>query len=161
MSSAGISEVSFSILATNSTSTPWGLLLVGLVGGMIYYTSPMRLTRVLVAAIAHTEKTYLTAAENGVFCASTDKDAAERLSILQLKVSTIRETSLRNSLSPLSILFDMFNISRTIAVLRCLSEVRGLETYIEISNECQLREIDSRHLSHHISIFLRRRHSRV
>ncbi|KAJ6519004.1 hypothetical protein C8R45DRAFT_1085072 [Mycena sanguinolenta] len=179
MSSADISVEAFtSILSTNPTSTPLGLLLVGVVGGKIYYTSPMRLTRVLVAAIADTEKTYLTAAENGVFCASTDKDAAERLSILQLRVSTIRETSLRSSLSPFSALFDLLNIPRTVSVLRCLGEVRGLRTHIEvylliaysisiepysqISNESQLREVDShRLLSHRASIFLRKRNSRI
>ncbi|KAJ6518957.1 hypothetical protein C8R45DRAFT_949877, partial [Mycena sanguinolenta] len=52
---------------------------------------------------------------------------------LQVKVSTLREASLSSSLSPVSALCDMFNISRSVAVLRCL-EVRGLRTHIEVLN---------------------------
>ncbi|KAJ6518990.1 hypothetical protein C8R45DRAFT_918088 [Mycena sanguinolenta] len=130
-------------------------------GVIIYYVSPMRLTRILVTALADTEKTYLAAVENGVLSVSTEIDAAERLSVLQLKVSTIRETSLRSSLSTLSALRDMFNIYRSVAVLRCLNEVRELRAYIEILNETQLREISSRSLSNRTTISLRRRGSGV
>ncbi|KAJ6518993.1 hypothetical protein C8R45DRAFT_1085059 [Mycena sanguinolenta] len=158
---SSIPEASLSILASNSTTTLWDVLCIGIIGVIIYYVSPMRLTRVLVTAIADTEKTYFAAVENGVLSVSTEIDAAERLSVLQLKVSTIRETSLRSSLSTLSALRDMFNIYRSVAVLRCLNEVRGLGAYIEISNETQLREINSRSLSTRTTISLRRRGSRV
>ncbi|KAJ6518958.1 hypothetical protein C8R45DRAFT_1116833 [Mycena sanguinolenta] len=154
---SSIPEASLSILASNLTTTPWSLLCIVVVGGTIYYASPMRLTSVLVTALADTEKTYLATVENGVLSASTEIDAAERLSVLQLKVSTIRETSLRSSLSALSALCDTFNIRRSVAVLRCLREVRKLGAYIEISNETQLREINSRSLSNHTTISLRRR----
>ncbi|KAF7370453.1 hypothetical protein MSAN_00677000 [Mycena sanguinolenta] len=154
---SSISEASFATLAPNSTSTPWGLL-IGIVGVAIYYASPMRLTGILVAAMADTEKTYLAAVENGVICASTDTDITERLSVLQLEVSVIRETSLRISLSLVSALYDSFNIRRTVAILRHLHEVHRLGTYIQISNESQLREIDSRRpLPTRASISLRRR----
>ncbi|KAF7328651.1 hypothetical protein MSAN_02473700 [Mycena sanguinolenta] len=106
---------------------------------------PMRLTHVLVSSLADVENAYLTGVENGigVLCASTDVGVAERLAVLQLKVSTLREASLRSSLSPLSFLSDTFNICRFITVLRCLREVRGLKTYIEISLEFQRRELAS------------------
>ncbi|KAJ6518996.1 hypothetical protein C8R45DRAFT_1085063 [Mycena sanguinolenta] len=160
---SSIPEASLSVLTSNSTTTPWGPLCIGVIGVFIYYASPMRLTRVLVTALADAEKTYLATVENGVLSVSTEVDAAERLSVdrLQLKVSTIRETSHRSSLSTLSALRDMFNIYRSVAVFRCLGEVHGLGAYIEISNETQLREINSRSLSNRTTISLRRRSSRV
>ncbi|KAJ6518966.1 hypothetical protein C8R45DRAFT_918062 [Mycena sanguinolenta] len=130
---SNIPETSFSVLAQcNSTATPWGLLSIGVVGATIYYTSPLRLTRVLIAALADTEKKHLAAVENGVFCVSTDVDVAERLALLQLKASTLHETSLRSSLTPLSTLYDMFNLRRSVTVLRCLGEVRRIGTFIEV-----------------------------
>ncbi|KAJ6518965.1 hypothetical protein C8R45DRAFT_1116866 [Mycena sanguinolenta] len=158
-----IPEASLSVFASNLTPIAWGLLLAGVSVAGIYYVSPIRLTRVLVIAIADAEKSYLAAVENGVLSASTEIDTGERLSVdrLQLRVSTIRETSLRSSLSTLSAFYDMFNIRRSVAVLRCLAEVHGLGTYIEISKESQLREIDSRPLSNRTTISLRRRGSRV
>ncbi|KAJ6518975.1 hypothetical protein C8R45DRAFT_1085037 [Mycena sanguinolenta] len=162
---ASLPETSLSLLSeSNSTSPPWtftgALLAISVAAPGLYYASPTRLTRVLVSALADAEKAYLTAAENGVVCASTI-DVAERLSVLQLKVSTLREASLRSSLSLLSTLCDTFNIRRSVAVLRCLREVRKLGAYIEISNETQLREINSRSLSNRTTISLRRRGSRV
>ncbi|KAF7370454.1 hypothetical protein MSAN_00677100 [Mycena sanguinolenta] len=123
-----IPDASLSILASysSSTLTPWGLVLTGIAAASLCYASPTRLTPVLVSALADTEKIYLTAVENGVLCASVDVDMTERLSVLQLEVSTLRETSLRSSLSPLSVLCDMFNIRRSIAILRCFVEVHGL-----------------------------------
>jgi xanthine/uracil permease len=46
---------------------------------LIYYSSPMRLTSVLVAAITATEKTYLEAVEMGLLSTSS-VDTAEMLS---------------------------------------------------------------------------------
>jgi hypothetical protein len=55
-------------------------ILVGLVAaGIVHYASPLRLTRVLVTAIANVEKIYLDALELGVLSAS-DIDTAEMLS---------------------------------------------------------------------------------
>ncbi|KAF7370456.1 hypothetical protein MSAN_00677300 [Mycena sanguinolenta] len=154
---SSIPEASLSILTSNSTATPWGLISIGIVGGIVYYASPMRLTRVLVATIADTEKIYLTAVENGVLCPSADMETAQRLALLQIEVSTIRETSLRTSLSLVSALYDTFNIRRTVAILRCLGEVRVLGTSMEILSETRLREVDSRPHSHRTCISLRRR----
>ncbi|KAF7356449.1 hypothetical protein MVEN_00978000 [Mycena venus] len=128
-----IPEASLSILAQDIpvNSAPWafgGVFLLGVVG-MAYYASPMRLTRVLVDSIAATEMIYLEAVEHGVICAS-DVNAAEILSSLQFKVSAIREVTLRNSLSLRATLRD-FAQGRTFEVLRCLSQVRALETHIE------------------------------
>ncbi|KAF7370457.1 hypothetical protein MSAN_00677500 [Mycena sanguinolenta] len=126
----------------------------------LYYASPARLTGVLVSALADTERAYLVAVENGVLCGLADSDTAQRLAVSQLKVSVIRETSLRSSLSTFSALCDMFNIRRTVVILRCLGEVRELGTHIEISNETQLREV-SHPLSNRKTISLRRRGSLV
>ncbi|KAF7370455.1 hypothetical protein MSAN_00677200 [Mycena sanguinolenta] len=133
MSMSTVSEASLAILASNSSSisTSWVLVLTSLSAAGLYYASPIRLSRVLVAAIADTEKIYLTAAENGILCTSAAVDMAERLSALQLKVSALREASLRSSLSSLSGLYNMFNIRRSVTILRCLAEVRELGAYIE------------------------------
>ncbi|KAF7328648.1 hypothetical protein MSAN_02473400 [Mycena sanguinolenta] len=160
-----IPETSLSILSqSNPPSTTWtftGILLaISAATAAVYYASPTHLTRVLVSALADTEKAYFAAAENGVLCVST-ADVAERLSILQLKVSALREASLRSSISLLFTLCDTFNVRRSFAVLRCLGEVRELGTHIEISNETQLREINSHPLSDRTTISLRRRGSRV
>ncbi|KAF8216717.1 hypothetical protein K438DRAFT_1747900 [Mycena galopus ATCC 62051] len=138
---------SLAILASTSSSTAWviggGLLFIG-TAGTIYHMSPMRLTRILVNTIADAEKSHLDAIENGAICAY-DVEAAETLSILQFKVSTIREASLRSSLFPFSALCDIFNIRRSLTIVRCISEVRAFKTSIEILNESHLREIRSPH----------------
>ncbi|KAJ6518969.1 hypothetical protein C8R45DRAFT_1065811 [Mycena sanguinolenta] len=158
-------ETSLSLLSeSNSTSPPWtftgALLAISVASACLYYASPPRLMRVLVSGLADAEKAYLAAAENGVVCAST-VDVAERLSVLQLKVSTLREASLRSSLSLLSTLYDTFSLRRSVAIVRCLGEVRELGAYIEISNETLLREINSRSLLNRTTISLRRRGSGV
>ncbi|KAF7370447.1 hypothetical protein MSAN_00676400 [Mycena sanguinolenta] len=121
--------------------------------------SPARLAPVLVSALADVENKYLAGVENGVL--SAEVDFAEKLAVLQLEVSTLRETSLRSSLSPLSAFYDTFNICRSVALLRCLRRVRGLETIIEISHETQLREIACCQcpLANRASISLRRRNT--
>ncbi|KAJ6519003.1 hypothetical protein C8R45DRAFT_1065826 [Mycena sanguinolenta] len=160
-----ISETSLSLLSQSnspSIATPWARLLIAVVviAGALYYMSPTRLARVLFTALADLERTYLSGVENGVL--TTDVDFAERITALQLKVSTLREASLRNSLSPFSAFFGMFNIRCSVTVLRCLAEVRELRTRIAISHEYQLREIafESRcqcPLSNRDSISLRQR----
>ncbi|KAJ7819008.1 hypothetical protein B0H13DRAFT_1921943 [Mycena leptocephala] len=144
--------------APGSTNTTTVILVLAFVAaGIIHYVSPLRLTRVLVAAIANVEKTYLEALETGLLSAS-DIDTAEILSSLQLKVSKIREASLRNSLSHSETLREFLN-GHTFTLLRCIREARVLETHIEILKENQLRE-DSLHLSGNRivrSVCLRRR----
>jgi hypothetical protein len=128
-------------------TTIFGVLLMLVVAaGIIHYASPPRLTRVLVTAIANLEKTYLEALETGLLSAS-DIDTAEMLSTcapctlhpyyfqsldsLQLKGSKIREASLRNSLSHSGTLREFFG-GHTFTLLRCIREVRVLETHIEV-----------------------------
>ncbi|KAJ7931625.1 hypothetical protein B0H13DRAFT_2308345 [Mycena leptocephala] len=134
-------------------------ILVGLIAaGIVHYASPLRLTRVLVTAIANLEKIYLEALETGLLSAS-DSDTAEMLSTLQLKVSKIRETSLRNSLSHSGTVREFFG-GRTFSLLGCIREVRALETHIEILKENQLREDSSHPLLNRVrAVSLRRRHS--
>ncbi|KAJ7716129.1 hypothetical protein B0H16DRAFT_1476932 [Mycena metata] len=90
---------------------------------IIYYASPMRLTNVLVAAIHDVERTYFDAldARNSVLSAVYS---------LRLKVSVIRETTLRNSLSQ-HVAFREFLKGRTFALFECIEEVRVLQIQIE------------------------------
>jgi hypothetical protein len=50
---------------------------------------------------------------------------------LQLKVSTIREATLSNSLSPYATLRE-FLAGRTLVIVRCIWEVHALKTHIEV-----------------------------
>ncbi|KAJ7931609.1 hypothetical protein B0H13DRAFT_2308332 [Mycena leptocephala] len=123
-----------SALLTPRTDTTNTAVLIALVifivaAGIVRYASPPRLARILITAIASVEKIYLEALETGLLSAS-DIDTAEMLSTLQLKVSKIREASLRNSLSHSGTLRDFFG-GRTFTLLRCIHEVRVLEIHIE------------------------------
>ncbi|KAJ6527246.1 hypothetical protein DFH09DRAFT_164055 [Mycena vulgaris] len=145
---SSLSETSLSLLASAPppSSTASKVLLVGIVITLvlctIYYASPMHLTRVLVATIAHTETIYLEALEAGVL-SNSDVHTAEIMFSLQLKVSYLREASLRHSLS-YSTTVSAFLKGRTLTLLQCIREVRALETRIEILKEEQLRVLDSR-----------------
>ncbi|KAJ7931663.1 hypothetical protein B0H13DRAFT_1857645 [Mycena leptocephala] len=128
-------DETLSILASdlpdNSTAEAVAaILLVAVIAvALLYYLSPMRLARILVAAIVATEKTYLEALETGLLSAS-DVHTAEMLSALELKASAIREGTLRNSLSLGSTLREFF-AGRTFTLLRCIREVHKLQTHIE------------------------------
>ncbi|KAJ7931601.1 hypothetical protein B0H13DRAFT_2524412 [Mycena leptocephala] len=139
----------------NTTIFGVGFTLV-IAAGVVHYVSPLRLTRVLATSIANVEKIYLDALETGLLSAS-DIDTAEMLFTLQLKVSKIRESSLRNSLSLRSTLHEFLN-GHTFTLLRCIREVRVLETHIEILKEAQLREDNLHPFSNRVrSVCLRRR----
>ncbi|KAJ7803044.1 hypothetical protein B0H13DRAFT_2389249 [Mycena leptocephala] len=118
--------------APGNTNTNILILVLAFVAGIMHYTSPPHLTRVLVAAIADVEKLYLEALETGLLSPS-DIDTAKMLSTLQLKVSRVREASLRNSLSHTGTLREFFG-GRKFTLLRCIREVRVLETHIENPN---------------------------
>ncbi|KAJ7019782.1 hypothetical protein C8F04DRAFT_1197356 [Mycena alexandri] len=122
--------------------------------GILYYASPMRLTDVLVAAISDLEKTYFDALDgrNSMLSAS-DVQTADMVNSLCLKVSVIRETTLRNSLSRRVALREFLR-GRTFALLECIEEVRTLQIQIEILKEAQLRE----DMCHFTAFFRRRRH---
>jgi hypothetical protein len=137
---------------TTNTAVLISLVIFVAAAGTVHYASPPRLTRVLVTAIANVEKTYLDALETGLLSAS-DIDTAEMLSTcapctlhshyfqsldsLQLKVSKIREASLRNSLSHSGTLREFFG-GRTFTLLGCIREVRVLETHIEVFTSSSL-----------------------
>jgi hypothetical protein len=131
------------------TNTAVLLVVVLVAAGIMHYASPLRLTRVLIGAITSVEKIYLEALETGLLSAS-DLHTVEMLSTcaslpfinlihsqqpvsLQLKVSKIRETSLRNSLSHSRTLREFF-AGRTFTLLCCIREVKALETHIEVFN---------------------------
>ncbi|KAJ7931664.1 hypothetical protein B0H13DRAFT_2524510 [Mycena leptocephala] len=117
-------------------------LVLAVVAGIVHYVSPPRLTRVLVVDIANVEKIYLEALETGLLSTS-DINTAEMLSLLQLKVSQIREASLRNSLSHSGTLREFFG-GCTFTLLRCIREVRVLETHIENLSGAMTAYIPSR-----------------
>ncbi|KAJ7117803.1 hypothetical protein C8R44DRAFT_879340 [Mycena epipterygia] len=107
---------------------------------IINRASPMRLTPLLVAAIEDAERTYLDASEAGIISKS-DVNAGAMLSSLQIKVSTIRKESLRNSLSiPQEV--REFCKGRTFTILNCIREVRKFEADIEILKEEHLHDPD-------------------
>ncbi|KAJ7435824.1 hypothetical protein FB451DRAFT_1379216 [Mycena latifolia] len=124
---SSLSETSLSLLAPAPppTSTAANILLAALVltatAYIVHYASPMRLTRVLVTAIAETEKTYLVAIEAGVLPKS-DADTAATLTSLQLKVSSIREATLRHSLSYRAAL-GAFLTGHTFTILHCIRDI--------------------------------------
>ncbi|KAJ7491983.1 hypothetical protein FB451DRAFT_1388424 [Mycena latifolia] len=126
------SEWSISSTAPPPTSTTkilLGVLGFTAVAYIVYYASPARLTPILVSAIAKTEKTYFEALEAGVLPKS-DANTAATLTSLQIKVSNIRETTLRHSLSYRATL-GAFLTGHTFTILHCIRDVRRLETHIE------------------------------
>ncbi|KAJ7814993.1 hypothetical protein B0H13DRAFT_450262 [Mycena leptocephala] len=153
-------DTSLSILASDlpDSSTTKFMIVVFVVAAiapaLIYYSSPMRLTRVLVAAITATEKTYIEAVETGLLSTSS-VDTAATLSTLQSKVSKIREATLRNSCSNWKAFCGFFK-GRVFTILLCIREVRDLETHIEILKETRLCESNLDPLSMR-AISLRRR----
>ncbi|KAJ7491953.1 hypothetical protein FB451DRAFT_1551420 [Mycena latifolia] len=116
------------------------LVLVAAAAYTFYCASPMRLTRILVAAISAAEKKYFDAIEDGVLSRS-DVQTAEKIASLQIKVSNIREDTLRNSLSYRTS-FYAFLKGRTFTILYCIRDVRTLETHIEILKEVRLRAFE-------------------
>ncbi|KAJ7846645.1 hypothetical protein B0H13DRAFT_1907675 [Mycena leptocephala] len=128
-------DASLSILASDlpdNSATKFMVFVVGVISpALICHSSPMRLTRVLVAAIAATEKTYLEAVETGQLSTSS-VDTAETLSTLQSKVSKIREATLRDSCSSWKAFCGLFK-GRALTILLCIWEVHDLETHIEVS----------------------------
>ncbi|KAJ7759135.1 hypothetical protein B0H16DRAFT_1534488 [Mycena metata] len=119
---------------------------------LVNYASPMRLTSVLVSEIAHAEQIYLDAFETGLL-STTETDI---LSALQFKVSTLREATLRDSISWVAVLCGLVQ-GRTLALLRCIREVRAFETHIEILKEAQLRTESNPPSSPARQVLLRRR----
>ncbi|KAJ6581709.1 hypothetical protein B0H19DRAFT_1061227 [Mycena capillaripes] len=132
-----IPSTSLSILGSGELSsnpaTEVVFMVVGVISAaaLIHYASPMHLTRVLFTAMTDAEKKYLKAIETGLLSASGDH-TAEMLSVLQLKVSKIREESLSNSRSSLKAFCGFFK-GRTLSVIRCIWEVRDLGTHIKAS----------------------------
>ncbi|KAJ7213059.1 hypothetical protein GGX14DRAFT_620040 [Mycena pura] len=70
---SSISE-SLAVAASAPTNTPvqamLALLVLAVAAGTMYYASPSRLTRIMVAAIANAEKVYIDALESGALSAT-------------------------------------------------------------------------------------------
>ncbi|KAJ7117804.1 hypothetical protein C8R44DRAFT_879341 [Mycena epipterygia] len=143
MSSVG--EATLSLLqSAPSTSTTTNVISAALIliftACIIYYTSPMRLTAALVAALHDAEEAHLGAIEAGVLSGSDVH--TEMLSSLQMRVSIIREASLCNSLSNSQALRELIK-GHSLTLIRCIWEVQGLKTHIEILKERQLRHLNA------------------
>ncbi|KAJ6514966.1 hypothetical protein C8R47DRAFT_1206322 [Mycena vitilis] len=121
----------------SSTKAVVTVITVGIAAALIYYTSPARLTRVLVDAMTTLEKTYLEAFETGLLAASDVSTIGTSLSRLQFKVSEIRQETLHDSRSNWKELCAFLK-GRSLAIYRCIQEVHDLETRIEILKETQL-----------------------
>ncbi|KAJ6488084.1 hypothetical protein DFH09DRAFT_1209920 [Mycena vulgaris] len=166
---SSLSESSLSLLASESappTNTATSAILFAgfifaLAVHLIQYASPLRLTRVLVAAIADTEHAYFEAIESGLLLKSEVYTAGMMLS-LQMKGSIIREASLRNSLSYGAAISEFLK-GRTFTLLRCIRDAQRLQTHIEILKEAQLRELDHNNdaeiATRAVSLRRRRNHS--
>ncbi|KAJ7491958.1 hypothetical protein FB451DRAFT_512424 [Mycena latifolia] len=155
MTSFGEASISLiqSTLPTNTvTNVTAGALILVSVAFVIHYTSPMRLTAALVAALHETEEAHLGAVEAGVLSGSdvhTDmlSECAKFSCIvlfltnersLQMKVSIIHEASLCNSLSNGQAVRELFK-DHTLTLLQCIWEVQGLKIRIEVSPFFELR----------------------
>ncbi|KAJ7432455.1 hypothetical protein B0H11DRAFT_2126144 [Mycena galericulata] len=139
------SSASFLEAAMPTSSAAKIFLIASTIVCMMYiisFTSPSHLTHVLVSALAAAEHAFLHTVEAGTF-RYENAGLAQRLSSLQIDVSLLREAALNDSLSNCAPLSQFFKFRRTLAILRCIQEVRALEIRIEILKEFQLR-----HLSH-------------
>ncbi|KAJ7213066.1 hypothetical protein GGX14DRAFT_564109 [Mycena pura] len=129
---------SLAVAMSAPTSTPVQTILAMLVlaiAGTMYYASPSRLTRIMVAAIANAEKVYIDALESGALSATEVHidEIAEKMSSLHTKVSKIRETTLRNSLSNRAV-FSQYLTGHTFTLVQCICEVHDFQTRIEKPN---------------------------
>ncbi|KAJ7213065.1 hypothetical protein GGX14DRAFT_620060 [Mycena pura] len=145
---------SLAVAMSAPTSTPVQTILTMLVlgiAGTMYYTSPSRLTRIMVAAIANAEKVYIDALESGALSTRDVHidDIAEKMSrsvhslpqrnipvpntpcSLHSKVSNIRETTLRNSLSHRTA-FRQYLTGHAFKLVECIWEVHDFQTRIEV-----------------------------
>ncbi|KAJ6581898.1 hypothetical protein B0H19DRAFT_1061394 [Mycena capillaripes] len=164
--SSSASEASLSFLQSElptSTATRMmaAALILALMAGIIHYTSPTRLTEVLVTTIHEVERSYLDAIETGVL-AGSDVDTDTMLFKLQLKVSFIREATLHHSLSTRET-FKEFLSGRTFKILRCIWEyLLALTRELKILKEEQLRDLNplgTKPATRTVSLRRRRNHS--
>ncbi|KAJ6488096.1 hypothetical protein DFH09DRAFT_1209940 [Mycena vulgaris] len=143
---SGIGEASLPIFASllpNTSATNIFLasfILTSATAYMIFVASPTRLTRILVTLLDETEKAYLTAIEAGVLCACDVQ--AHEISRLRIKVSEIREATLRDSLSSQKAL-GSFMKGRSFTLFRCVRDTQRFKTGIEILIEERLRDLNS------------------
>jgi hypothetical protein len=140
---SGIRDTSLSVLSwafstRTATKVPAGAIVFILVVYGIRCASPIGSARILVEAITETEKAYLEALEASVLpkgdihtaemafrCAPSHHLLLHQCWCgLQLKVSTIREVSLQNSLTYRGALCEIFT-GRTFTVLECLRHPRA------------------------------------
>ncbi|KAJ7503351.1 hypothetical protein B0H11DRAFT_1906402 [Mycena galericulata] len=96
---------------------------------------------VLLSSLAATEDSFIQAVEGGSLHCEYIAPIAERLASLQIDVSVLREAALRDSLSHRTLFLQYFHFRRTLAILRCIQEVRAIKTNIEIFKEGQLWEL--------------------
>ncbi|KAJ7300865.1 hypothetical protein DFH08DRAFT_1090417 [Mycena albidolilacea] len=141
-------EASRSLLAADSAVnlTSWvvagGVLLIG--AGGFHYASPPAPHACSLRSHGRRRKNIPQTVENGALSAS-DVHTRKTFFSLQLKLFTIRQASLRSSLSHYATFCDILK-GRTFSPLRCVHDVRELGTHIKILKESQIREIALRRL---------------
>ncbi|KAJ7507101.1 hypothetical protein B0H11DRAFT_2271626 [Mycena galericulata] len=123
---------------------------------IIRVTSPAHLTRVLVSSLGAAERALLHTLELGTFRCEYAA-LAERLASLQVDVSLLREAALRDTLSYWATFWQFLKFRRTLAIFRCIQEVRALEIHIDILKEFQLRELEAATAAAARTISMRRR----
>ncbi|KAJ7491901.1 hypothetical protein FB451DRAFT_1551383 [Mycena latifolia] len=127
---ASAKPLSFLASAPSPTSTAAKILLGALVftavAYIVYYASPTHLTRVLVAAIAETKKTYFEALEAGVLPKS-DADTAAALTRSKFPTSAKRLCATPSHCATLG----AFLTGHTFTVLHFIRDVRRVETQLE------------------------------
>ncbi|KAJ7696501.1 hypothetical protein B0H17DRAFT_1177920 [Mycena rosella] len=123
-----LSETSLPFLASvlpNTSTTnilPASFILVLIATYLAFLTSPARLTRVLAALLDETERVYLWAIDDGIFCAC-DAQAVQMTSF-----EAPRGQPLRLLVAPESAV----ELHCSLAVLQCIWETRRFKTHIEV-----------------------------
>ncbi|KAJ7281268.1 hypothetical protein C8J57DRAFT_1499972 [Mycena rebaudengoi] len=85
-----------------------------------------------------TDTIYIRAVEAGLVPNDIDGNALFKL---QIKFSELHEESLRHSLSAWKMITEFFQ-GRSLALYQCIRDVLDLKTWIEISKEKQLRNLN-------------------
>ncbi|KAJ7846392.1 hypothetical protein B0H14DRAFT_2772630, partial [Mycena olivaceomarginata] len=127
-------------VSTLTSMLPTKLLIAFLVVAgttmIIYSMLPLRLADTLIALITGAEETYIEAHGMGILSAAD----TEMLAILQLEVSTVTESTLRNSLSWRAALRDFLH-GRTFTLLWWIREVKQFETHIKVTVSFRLSAV--------------------
>ncbi|KAJ7467531.1 hypothetical protein FB451DRAFT_1258787 [Mycena latifolia] len=117
-----------------------GLSALLIVTFFIWFMLPTRICRKMDACFHMTERLYHGSIIAGLVSLSCDPEAAQLFHRLQRRVSQIQERQLHNSLRPWCEVLDIFN-GQSLAILRCIWDIKVLKNRIEVLREIRLQEI--------------------